>query len=129
MSYSKDLRERAVKYYNTGHTLKETSEVFGTSINAISQWVKKYKETGDLSNKPLNRGFKKIDPEKLILFIERNPDAFLKEIAEEFKCSIEAVSKAMKKLKITRKKTLSYYEQKEEQLKEWTIVNTLDTKS
>lgn len=104
MSYSKDLRERAVKYYNAGHTLKETSEVFGTSINAISQWVKKYKETGDLSNKPLNRGFKKIDPEKLILFVEENPDAFLKEIAEEFECSIEAVRQAMKKLKITRKK-------------------------
>ena len=52
MSYSKDLRERAVKYYNAGHTMKEASEVFGVSINAISQWVKKYKETGDLSNKP-----------------------------------------------------------------------------
>ena len=104
MSYSKDLRERAVKYYNTGHTLKETSEVFGTSINAISQWVKKYRETGDLSDKPLNRGFKKIDPKKLILFVEENPDAFLREIAQEFECSIEAVRQAMKKLKITRKK-------------------------
>jgi len=104
MSYSKDLRERAVKYYMSGYTLKETSEVFEVGINTISQWVKKYKETGDLSNKPLNRGFKKIDPEKLILFIEKNPDAFLKEIAEEFKCSIEAVRKAMKKLGITKKK-------------------------
>ena len=104
MSYSKDLREKAVNYYMSGHTLKETKEVFGTGINTISQWVKKYKETGDLSNKPLNRGFKKIDPEKLVLFIEKNPDAFLKEIAEEFGCSIEAVRKAMKKLKITRKK-------------------------
>ncbi len=104
MSYSRDLRERAVKYYMSGYTLKETSEVFEVGINTISQWVKKYKETGDLSNKPLNRRFKKIDPEKLILFVEKNPDAFLKEIAEEFKCSIEAVRKAMKKLGITKKK-------------------------
>ncbi len=52
MSYSKDLRERAVKYYMSGYTLKETSEVFEVGINTISQWVKKYKETGDLSNKP-----------------------------------------------------------------------------
>ncbi len=104
MSYSKDLRERAVKYYKSGHTLKETSEVFGAGINTISQWVKKYEETGDLSNKEVNRGFRKIDPEKLILFLEENPDAFLKEIAKEFECSIEAVRKVMKKLKITRKK-------------------------
>ena len=44
MSYSKDLRERAVKYYKSGHTLKETSEIFGAGINTISQWVKKYKK-------------------------------------------------------------------------------------
>ncbi len=55
MSYSKDLRERAVKYYKSGHTLKETSEIFGAGINTISQWVKKYKETGDLSNKPFKK--------------------------------------------------------------------------
>lgn len=104
MSYSKDLRERAVKYYKSGHTLKETSEIFGAGINTISQWVKKYKETGGLSNKPLKRGFKKIDPEKLVLFLEENPDAFLKETAEEFGCSMEAVRKAIKRLGITRKK-------------------------
>ena len=104
MSYSKDLREKAVNYYMSGHTLKETKEVFEVGINTISQWVKKYEETGDLSNKPIKRRFKKIDSEKLILFLKEKPDAFLKEIAEEFGCSIEAVRKAMKKLKLTRKK-------------------------
>ena len=104
MSYSKDLRERAVKYYKSGHTLKETSEIFVAGINTISHWVKKYKETGDLSNKLLKRGFKKIDPKKLALFIEENPDAFLRETAEEFGCNIEAVRKAIKRLGITRKK-------------------------
>ena len=38
-------------------------------------------ETCDLSNKPLKRRFKKINPEKLVLFLEENPDAFLKETA------------------------------------------------
>ncbi len=65
MSKSKDLREAAVKYRLSNHTLEETAEVFGVSKSAVSSWVQKYKETGDLSNKPLNRGFKKIDPEKL----------------------------------------------------------------
>ena len=38
------------------------------------------------------------------MFLEENPDAFLKEAAEGFGCSIEAVRKAIKRLGITRKK-------------------------
>ncbi len=104
MSYSKDLRERVVKYRLTGHTIKETCKVFCVGNYAVSKWVKQYKETGDLSNKPLNRGFKKIDPEKLKAYIAEHPDAYQKEIAEVFKCSSVAVGKAMKRLGITRKK-------------------------
>ena len=70
MSKSKDLREAAVKYRLSNHTLEETAEVFGVSKSAVSSWVQKYKETGDLSNKPLNRGFKKIDPEKVKKYLE-----------------------------------------------------------
>ena len=65
MSKSKDLREAAVAYRLQKHTLRETSEVFRVNTSAVNSWVKKYQETGDLSNKPLNRGFKKRDPEKL----------------------------------------------------------------
>lgn len=104
MSYSKDLRERVVKYRLSGHTIKETCEVFGVGNYAVGKWVKQYKETGDLSNKPLNRGFKKIDPEKLKAYIAEHPDAYQREIAEVFECSAVAVGKAMKRLGITRKK-------------------------
>ena len=38
------------------------------------------------------------------MFLEENPDAFLRETAEEFGCNIEAVRKAIKRLGITRKK-------------------------
>lgn len=86
---------------------KKTSEVFGVGNYSVSKWVKQYKETGDLSDKPLNRGFKKIDPEKLKSYISEHPDAFQKEIAREFDCSAEAIRKAMKRLGITRKKRRS----------------------
>ena len=39
-----------------------------------------------------------------ILKIEKHPDAYLVEIAEEFNCSECAIRKALKKLNITRKK-------------------------
>ena len=104
MSKSKDLREAAVKYRLSNHTLEETAEVFGVSKSAVSSWVQKYKETGDLSNKPLNRGFKKIDPEKLIEYVQKHPDATQKEMSEYFSCSVTAIWKALKRYGITRKK-------------------------
>lgn len=104
MSKSIDLREAAVAYRLKGHSLRETAQVFGVSKSAVSAWVKKHKETGDLSNKPLNRTFKKIDPEKLKAYVKEHPDDTQEEIAKKFGCCRQAVSKAMKRLGITRKK-------------------------
>ncbi|MDE6004315.1 MAG: helix-turn-helix domain-containing protein [Oscillospiraceae bacterium] len=86
MSKSKDLREAAVAYRLQEHTLRETSEVFGVSMRAVNSWVKQYQETGDLSNKPLNRGFKKIDPEKLKAYGKEHLDDTKQEMAEAFGC-------------------------------------------
>ena len=57
-----------------------------------------------MSDKPLNRGFKKIDPAKLRTYVKDHPDATQREIADEFGCSNQAVSKALERLDITRKK-------------------------
>ena len=57
MSRSVDLREAAVAYYEGGHTLIETGKVFRVGKTTVSNWVKKKRETGDVHNKPLNRGF------------------------------------------------------------------------
>ena len=104
MSKSVDLRLAAVLYRLDGHTYAETAAVFHVSVFAIHAWVQKYQETGDLSDKPLNRGFKKIDPEKLRTYVKDHPDATQQEIADEFHCSNQAVGKALKRLNITRKK-------------------------
>ena len=37
MSYGKELRERVVKYQLSGHTIKETCEVFGVGNDAVSK--------------------------------------------------------------------------------------------
>ena len=62
------------------------------------------KESGNLENKALNRPHKKIDPEKLRAYVEEHPDAYQRETAEEFDCSVTAIQKALKRLGITRKK-------------------------
>lgn len=104
MSYPIKYRERTIEYRKEGHTLDETHKVFKVSISTICKWEKQLKDEGNLEKRPLNRGFKKIDPEKLKNFVKEHPDAYLKEIAEEFNCSANAIHLALHRLKITRKK-------------------------
>ena len=104
MSKSVDLREAAVAYYEAGHTYEETGKVFQVSKSTVYTWVKKKKETGDLHNKPLNRGFKKIDPEKLKKYVQEHEDIIQADMAKEFSCSIPGICKALKRNKITLKK-------------------------
>ena len=112
MSKSKDLRKAAVEYRLKGNTLIKTAKVFGVSKTAVSEWVKKYKETGDLSNKPLKRGYKKIDPKKLKDYVNQNPDATQKEMAKEFNCAQSSICDALKRNRITRKKRLYFINNK-----------------
>jgi len=90
--------------YRATHSIRKTAEIFGVSVSAIQDWEKIQQETGKLDKKPLERKWRKIDPEKLRAYIAERPDAFLEEIAEAFECSGEAIRLALKKLKITRKK-------------------------
>ena len=106
MSYSEDYRKRTIEYRQEGHTLEETKDIFKVCISTIRKWEKQLKEKGNLKAKTVERAFKKIDPEKLKEYVEEHPDAYQNEIAKEFKCSPEAIRKAFKRLKITRKKRL-----------------------
>ncbi len=107
MGYSKDFKERAVEYKLEGHTISETSKIFKIGTDTLNRWLKQYRKTGDLSPKPLNRTYKKIEPVKLKTFVKENPDAILKEMAEQFGCTPEAVRKALKRNGITLKKRRS----------------------
>jgi len=87
MSYSRDYRERTIEYRQAGHTLEETHQIFQVSKSTIQKWEKQLKETGNLEKKPLKRGFRKIDPKKLKTYLVEHPDAYQKEMAQEFGCS------------------------------------------
>ena len=104
MAYDKKYRERVLEYRNEGHTLAETRKVFKVSITAIKGWEKLFAETGSLQKRELKRPFKKIDPVKLDAYVKEHPDAYLQEIADVFGCVESAIRKALKRLKITRKK-------------------------
>ncbi|MDY2983709.1 MAG: IS630 transposase-related protein [Synergistes jonesii] len=102
--YSKDLRERAIKYILDGHSYRETSKVFNVGTYALCRWKKMLDEQGDLQDKPRRKYFRKIDPKKLEDFLRERPNAYLREAAEIFGCSKAAVSKALKRMNYTKKK-------------------------
>ena len=52
MTFSSDLKMSATKYYlGGGGSLKEVSELFGCSKQALYTWIKQLKETGELKSK------------------------------------------------------------------------------
>jgi len=104
MAYDTKYREKVLNYLSKGHTIQEAHEVFEVGTTTIKEWKKLKAETGKLNKRELNRKPRKICPDKLKAYVTENPDKYLEEIAEVFNCTYSAVSYALKRLKITRKK-------------------------
>ena len=104
MSYDEKYRKRTLEYRHEGHTLAQTSKTFRVSVTTICKWENQLRKEGNLKRRPIQRHFKKIDPEKLKEYVAANPDAYLREIADVFQCCQTAIRKSLQRLKITRKK-------------------------
>lgn len=103
MTYSLDLRNKALKYIENGATWQSASQAFGVSVRTLAHWFRRKKQN-NLPPKRRQTGSYKINEDHLKDFITKNPDAYLKEIAEEFKITIPAVFYACRRSKITLKK-------------------------
>ena len=99
MAYSIDYKRRAVEYKQEGHTFKELEEVFKISSATYYRWEEEYKNDFEKPKGPKERS-RKIDKEKLKEAVEENPDIYLRELAELFDCTPQAVFYALKRLKI-----------------------------
>ena len=82
------------------------------SSGKTALWQKQYTEPGSLENKPLERTWRKIDPEKLRTDVQAHPDDCNNARAQRFGCSSEAIWQALQKLNITRKKKELYLPRK-----------------
>ena len=110
MSYDIKYRQRAMGYLSEGNSYRKTAAVFKVSTSTLQTCKSQLKESGDLSPKKRRETWRKITPSKLKEYIEEHPDAYLTEMAEEFNCLVVAIFKALKHLKISRKKTTLYKE-------------------
>jgi transposase len=103
MTYSQDLRKKALEYLEQGNSQKEVGAIFGVSSRTIWNWIQR-KNKGILKPKKYEVSPRKIDNDLLIKYIKNHPDAYLREIAEEFKVDPSAIFYACKRLQITLKK-------------------------
>ena len=103
MTYSQDLRKKALDYVESGGSQTSAANIFGVTSRTIWNWIQRKKQ-GNLGPKKYETSPRKIDNEQLIKFIKEHPDAYLREIADVFDVDPSTVFYACKRLKITLKK-------------------------
>jgi transposase len=103
MAYSKDLRQSVMNYVESGGSKTEAVTIFGISLKTIWNWIKKKKE-GSLAPKKRVNSHRKIDEELLSKYIDSHPEAYLREIADHFGVTIQAIFYACKRQRISLKK-------------------------
>ena len=112
-AYSMDLRERVAAARDEGMSTSEVAETFGCCESWVRRLMQRQRELNTLAPTsrvlPDQRKLKDKDQKKLRKFIADRPDATLAEIAAFLgnKASASAVSRTLKKMGLSRKKSLS----------------------
>jgi len=106
MGYSTDLRETVLRFIEAGNSIKTACKLFTVSRSSIQRWRLRLNEAGTIDRKPRIKSPYKVDESALKAYIAAHPDAYLNEIAAHFNVTDSGISKALSRLKITRKKKL-----------------------
>ena len=104
MAYDIKYKKRAVEYHEKGNSIRKTAEIFGISPNTLNTWLKDYREHGEFTIKLKPANNTKLTEAALLEYYENNSDSYQSEAAKHFGVSQAGISKALKRLKITRKK-------------------------
>jgi len=106
MSYSIDLRERVIAFVEGIGSKVGASRLFKVSCRTVFTWIEKKRERGNLKIKLRDHKPYKIDEVALIAYMDKNQDHFLKQIAEHFHLTAPAIFYALRRLKISLKKSV-----------------------
>lgn len=99
MTYSLDIRKRAVSYVNQGGSKAEAARLFGVGRQTLYNWL----GAEDLRPKEHGLRRRKLDKEALRAHVRDYPDALLRERAERFGVHINAIWVALSQMKIVKK--------------------------
>jgi putative transposase len=99
MTYSLDMRERAICFVRSGGSQAEASRIFGVTTRTLRYWLAR----NDLAPKVCGPRRRKLDKVALAAHVRAQPDALLRERAAEFGVSSVAIFKALRQLGIRKK--------------------------
>ena len=99
MTYSLDLRERAISFVKQGGSKSEAARVFGIKRQTLYNWL----EAKDLAPKRCGSRRRKLDKAALAAHVRAYPDAILRERAAHFGVRINSIWVALGKLNISKK--------------------------
>jgi transposase len=102
MRYGKDLRVRVLSYLSEGGSKAEAARRFSLSRSTVRTWASQPQDHE--AKKPGPRSSYKFDRAQLARLVQAQPDMLQKEMAQHFAVSINAISHALKCMKIRRKK-------------------------
>jgi transposase len=118
--YSKDLRDRVAATVDQGEgSLRQIALRFLVSLSFVACLLRRRRQTGCLDPAPHGGGqppaFTPADLERLRQWVHDQPDATLTELRQQLgiDCSLMAVWRALRQLKITRKKKGLHAEQRD----------------
>ncbi|MEO0520308.1 MAG: IS630 family transposase [Cyanobacteria bacterium P01_A01_bin.116] len=117
--YSQDLRERAIKAIESGDSYVLVSESFNINRNTLSDWHKRYRQTGDYSPK---QGYQRGHSHRITnweafrAFVHQHGEKTQAEMAQAWpgEMSEDAIRRGLKKIGFTKKKTYAYRERDEQ---------------
>lgn len=99
MTYSVDMRERAVGYVRDGGLRSEACRLFKIDRKTLYHWLSR----DDLRPKRHGSRRRKLDMTALAAHVRTHPDAYLRERAARFGVSEVAIFKALRRLDIRKK--------------------------
>jgi transposase len=104
MAYSVDMRKRAIKLLEEGHSLRAVEAMLGVHNRTLSNWKKRWAEGRLAAAYPRSRGAYRINDEALQAHLKTHPDAYPEELAEVAGGTPQGIRDALKRLGISRKK-------------------------
>ena len=105
MYYNAKFREKVLEQVNCGESIRNVARLFKISPDSIVKWKRLKKEQGNLDNRPLNRRYRKVNPEAVRRYYEEHPSAYIREVATYFQVSYKCIWHILNKvLHYVRKK-------------------------
>ena len=88
-----------------GHSYEEAREELGVGITTMKEWKRLLSETGSLEKRSRQRRASKFPSDQLEAYVNENPDATLKNIADHFGGSTSGAHDALAREEIAFKKS------------------------